>query len=326
MKIPTAKQLPSGRWRVSVQIGGVRHSITKDTKKAAEKAAALWKMSPEQRAVKMTYREAIDSYIDKYYKALSPATIKGYRDIQRQRFQNVLDMPVGGGVDWQDVINREDVSVKTLKNAYGLISTVCRDLGVEPQKVRYPVQVKSERPFLDVEQIKIFCAAIEGDKYEIPYLLCLHSLRRSEMLAMKKSQIRDGVIHVQGAMVNSEDGMIYKESNKTAASVRNIPIFVPRLATLVNSAPEGFLCPYPVKGMEQHLRTVLRKSGLPVSGFHLLRHSFSSACYAAGVSELTCMKLGGWSEFRTMRQIYTHLAEQQEKMDVEKLQAALSDE
>lgn len=143
---------------------------------------------------------------------------------------------------------------------------------------------------------------------------------------MKKSQIRDGVIHVQGAMVNSEAGMIYKESNKTAASVRNIPIFVPRLATLVNSAPEGFLCPYPVKGMEQHLRTVLRKSGLPVSGFHLLRHSFSSACYAAGVSELTCMKLGGWSEFRTMRQIYTHLAEQQEKMDVEKLQAALSDE
>ena len=47
MRIPNAIKLPSGRWRVSVQIKGVRHSITKDTKKDAERAAALLKMSPE---------------------------------------------------------------------------------------------------------------------------------------------------------------------------------------------------------------------------------------------------------------------------------------
>lgn len=325
MKIPTAKQLPSGRWRVNVQIRGVRHSITKDTKKAAEKAAALLKMSPEQRAVKMTYREAIDFYINKYRKELKPSTIKGYRDMQRQRFQDVIDKPISSGVDWQDVINREEVSPKTLKNAYGLISKVCRDLGVEPQKVRYPVQVKAERPFLDVEQIKIFCKAIEGDKYEIPYLLCLHSLRRSEMLAMKKSQIRDGVIHVQGAITLGEEGMVYTKTNKTAASVRNTPIFIPRLATLINLAPEGFLCPYPEKGMYQHLRTVLRKSGLPVGGFHMLRHSFASLCYFTSVDPLTVMKLGGWSDYKTVMQIYTHLADQQKKADVAKLQAALSE-
>lgn len=236
-----------------------------------------------------------------------------------------MDFPVGADIDFQAVINRENVSVKTLKNAYGLITAVTRDLGLEPQKVRFPAEIKRERPFLDPDQIKQFCKAIEGDMYELPYLLCLHSLRRSEMLALKKSQVRDGVIHVSGAVVLGEDGMVYKETNKTKASVRDIPVFIPRLTMLAENAPDGVLCPYPVKGMENHLRTILRKSGLPVGGFHILRHGFSSLCYFAGVSELTAMKLGGWSEFQTMRQIYTHLAEKQERADVEKLRNALAD-
>ncbi len=325
MKTPIAKKLASGRWRVQVCVDGIRYSITKDTKKEAEKAATMMKLSPSQRAQKITYRAAIDAYIEKYKTILSPSTIKGYRDIQRQRFQTIMDFPVGADIDFQSVINKENVSVKTLKNAYGLITAVTRDLGLEPQKIRYPAELKRERPFLDPDQIKQFCKAIEGDMYELPYLLCLHSLRRSEMLALKKSQVRDGVIHVSGAVVLGETGMVYKETNKTKASVRDIPIFVPRLSTLVDNAPDGVLCPYPIKGMEQHLRTILRQSGLPVGGFHILRHGFSSLCYFAGVSELTAMKLGGWSEFQTMRQIYTHLAEKQERADVEKLRNALAD-
>ena len=323
MKTPIAKKLASGRWRVQVSVDGIRYSITRDTKKEAEKAATMMKLSPSQRAQKITYREAIDAYCDKYKTILSPSTIKGYRDIQRQRFQTIMDFPVGADIDFQVVINRENVSVKTLKNAYGLITAVTRDLGLEPQKVRYPAEIKRERPFLDPDQIKQFCKAIEGDMYELPYLLCLHSLRRSEMLALKKSQVRDGVIHVSGAVVLGEDGMVYKETNKTKASVRDIPIFITRLSQLVENAPDGVLCPYPVKGMENHLRTILRKSDLPVSGFHMLRHSFASICYASGVADLACMKWGGWSDYRTMRQIYTHLAEKQEQADVEKLRNAL---
>ena len=329
MKTPKAKKLPSGRWRVLVQVKGERYSITRDTKKEAEAAATLFKLNPTQRAQRITYRQAIDAYIDKYTKAsadhtkLSPSTVKGYRDIQRQRFQNLMDTAVGAAVDWQTAINRENASPKTLKNAYGLISAVLRDMDIEPPKVRYPVEIKKERPFLDTDQIKIFLKAIERDRYELAYLLCLHSLRRSEMLALKKSQVVDGVIHVSGSVVNSEHGMVYKTSNKTAASVRSIPIFIPRLAELVQSAPDGVLCPWPVKGMEQHLRTILRHSELPVSGFHMLRHAFASLSYAAGVSPLTCQKLGGWSDYRTMMQIYTHLSEKQKTADVDKLRVAL---
>lgn len=332
MKAPTATKLSSGRWRVQVKVKGTRYSITRDTKKEAERVAMLLKLSPAQRAQKITYREAIDAYILKYtnpsnvkHAKLSPSTVKGYRDIQRLRFQSIMDLPVSASVDMQSIINREDVSVKTLKNAYGLISVVLRDMGLDPPKVKYPQEAKKERPFLSSDQIKIFLKAIEGDMYELPYLLCLHSLRRSEMLALKKSQVRDGFIHVSGAIVLGEKGMVYKSANKTPASVRSVPIFIPRLSQLVEGAPDGLLCPYSVKGMENHLRTILRHSDLPVSGFHILRHAFSSLCYSAGVADLVCMKWGGWSDYRTMRQIYTHLSEQQEKNDASKLQSALSD-
>lgn len=327
MKTPTAKKLPSGRWRASVQVGGIRYSITKDTKKDAEAAAVLMKMSPEQKAKKITYRQAIDEYITRYSKSLSPSTRKGYRDIQHMRLTALMDAPLGACIDWQMAFNREaeKVSVKTLKNAYSLISAVCRDLGLEPQRVRFPQSVKKERPFLDPDQIKQFCKAIEGDMYELPYLLCLHSLRRSEMLALKKSQIKDGIIHVSGAIVNGDNGMVYKETNKTKASVRDIPIFIARTSELIEAAPDGTLCPYSVPGMDRHLRTILSKNELPVGGFHMLRHSFASLCYFTGVSELTAMKLGGWAEFKTMRQIYTHLAERQKRADVEKLKLALMD-
>lgn len=330
MKSPTATKLPSGRWRVLVQIKGNRISITKDSKKEAERAAALLKMSPEKRITKMTYREGIDLYIEKLSRKspgkVSPSTIKGYRDIQRTRFQSIMDLPMSADIDMQYVIDNEPVSVKTLQNAYGLISAVLRDIGIEPQKVEYPKEPKKERPFLNVDQVKIFCEAIKGDRYELPYLLCLHSLRRSEMLALKKSQVKDNVIHVEGAIVNSENGMIYKETNKTAASVRDIPIFIPRLSELIKSAPDGFLCPYSVRGMETHLRTILKHSGLPVSGFHMLRHGFASMAWAVGVDALTCMKLGGWSEYRTMIQIYTHLDEKKKQADVDKLKQLWTNE
>ena len=81
----------------------------------------------------MTYREAIDLYIEKLSaKApdkISPSTIKGYRDIQRTRFQSIMDLPLSADIDMQEVIDNEDVSTKTKQNAYGFISSVRAEKG-----------------------------------------------------------------------------------------------------------------------------------------------------------------------------------------------------
>ncbi len=324
MKIPKATKLPSGRWRVLVQIDGVRHSITRDTKKEAEQTAVRMKLSPQQRIARMTYGEAIDLYIAKYEKELSPSTINTYKSIRKNRFQTLMDMPINVGVDMQAVINQETVKPSTLRPAYSLLSASLKDLNIDSPKVRFPKQAKKERPFLDSEQIKTFCKIIRDDKFELAYLLCLHSLRCSEMRALKKEQVYNDTIHVSGALVKSENGYVYKPFGKSAAATRSIPFLIPRVAELIDARPEGTLCPYTVDQMDKHLRKILKENNLPVGSYHMLRHSFCSLCYFCGVSQKTCMKLGGWKSYQVMNEIYTHLSELQEKEDVEKLKRALS--
>ena len=156
----------------------------------------------------------------------------------------------------------------------------------------------------------------------MPYLLGLHSLRCSEILALKKEQVKNGVIYVSGAVVRSLKGYVYKKSNKTDASTRSIPIFIPRLEELINASPDGTLCPYSVRGMSSHLQTILRRNNLPIGSLHSLRHSFSSLCYFVDVDTLTTMKLGGWKDHKTVLQTYTHLAEKQKQRDINKLKLA----
>lgn len=64
-KVPKAKRLPSGMWRVQVQVNGQRLSITGISKRDAENRAAAVKtgMAETSTAPKMTVGTAIDRYI-----------------------------------------------------------------------------------------------------------------------------------------------------------------------------------------------------------------------------------------------------------------------
>lgn len=320
MKIPKARQLPSGSWRCEVYKKGVRKSFVKDTEDEAVKAAMLFRLSDDSSSDALSYKqknltlaEAIDSYVESRGSILSPATIRGYDQIKRLRFQRVMDEPIAVSHDWQTLVNEEaekGLSGKTIANAWGLVASVLRAYKVPVTTPTMPQIIRNEMAFLQPEQIRIFLDAIHGDRFEIAYLLCLHSLRRSEMMAMTKKNIRDGKIFVEGSKVQNKDGkFVTKKTNKNSASKREIPIFIKRLSVLVESAPDGVLVPHAAGNMFSHLQVISKNNGLPPLGFHSLRHSFASLCYHLKISELGCQQLGGWDDPTTMRKIYTHLAE-----------------
>lgn len=116
-------------------------------KKEAEQTAAKMKLSPQQRIARMTYGEAIDLYISKYEKELSPSTVNTYKSIRKNRFQTLMDMPINVGVDMQAVINQESVKPSTLRPAYSLLSASLKDLNIDPPKVRFPKQAKKNVRF-----------------------------------------------------------------------------------------------------------------------------------------------------------------------------------
>lgn len=308
-----------------------RASFVKETEEEAVREGMLWMLTKDDsaeaeqfRKENLTLRDAIDLYVARRDSVLSPSTIRGYEQIKNLRFQSVMDRPIGENHNWTGIINdevKDGLSPKTIHNAWGLIRSVLKENNVKYSQPLLPQLIIKEAVFLQPNQIKPFIDAVRDDRFELAYLLCLHSLRRSEMLALEKSSVTDGKIYVRGAVVEDKDGaLVYKKANKTSASRRTIPVFIDRLNDLVKAAPDkGRLVPHATGNMFDHLHYLCRKNGLPELGFHSLRHSFASLCYHLGISEMGCQQLGGWDDPGTMRKIYQHLADEDKRNAEDKL-------
>ena len=329
MRMATPRELPSGNWFAQLRINGQSISITRPSQKEAELAvmAAYVKYSsnPSVRQKAITLHDAIDLYIETRSNVISPSTVEGYRVIQRNRFKSCQDKKLQDINNWQMIINLESriVSAKTVENAWCLVSSVLKENGLPVPSVTLPQKVPNEQLFLDPDEIRIFLSAIEGDPYELPMLLGLHGLRRSEVMALKKENIKDGFILVRGAVVHAgkDKGFVKKKTNKNTPSRRDVPILMDRVQILVDQCETDLLCPWNPSIVYRRLKSICKENNLPEIGFHGLRHSFASLCYHLKLSELETMKLGGWSDPAVMRKIYTHLSRKDLTEGEKRLQA-----
>lgn len=322
MKVPDPRKLKSGSYFIQLRLNGVSVPITAPTarecKRQAELIKAEYRANKRQIAANndnITVGEAIDRYISRRSNALSPSTLNGYETIRRTRFKSVMDKPIHDINDWQALVNAEAAlcAPKSLRNAWGLILSVLKENGIEGIVVRLPQAVKEERPFLEPEQIKTFITAMQGNRCEIAALLALHSLRKSEILALDWSDVdlNKKQIHVAGAVVLGQGNkFVEKPTNKTEKSRRYIPIMIPQLydalMAVENKSGKVVTCKPPT--IYDNVNRICEKNSLPKVGVHGLRHSFASLAYHIGMPEQLAMELGGWSDYGTMRKIYTHLA------------------
>lgn len=335
MKLPEPKKRKSGTWYIQLRLNGVSHYINGSSAKECRDKARLLKAeySAGVREIKKgvpTLTEAIDRYIDKRRNTLSPSTIEGYRHIQRGRFVDIMQKPIDARTDWQTVCNAEALlcAPKTLRNAFRFIVSVLGENGINAPKVTLPPLNANTRQWLEPEQIPPLVVAAVGTPSAFPVLLALHSLRRSELLAVTwdDTDLQRGVIHVSGAIVMDENrNYIEKPTNKTQSSNRVVPIMIPELRAALEDVPPdkrvGHLVTCSPNTVPVLINRACRAAGVPEVGTHGLRHSFASLAYHLGMSELETMELGGWSDAGTMRKIYTHLSQR----DKEKAQNKMAE-
>lgn len=330
IKVPSPRQLPSGSW--FIQLRAENQSITEATKDlciAKAKAIRAGFVEKQAKSPAITLSAAIDKYIVSRDNTLSQSTIRGYRTSQRNRFKTVMDKPIGKITNWQEICNAEAklCEAKTLRNAWGLVSASLSFNGVEPPTVKLPPVVTKERPWLAPEEIKVFVAAVRGKPFEIPALLGLSSLRRSEICAITWDKIdtEKNTITVSGAKVPDENHkFVLKKENKTQSSRRTIPIFIPQLKKAVENAhPDNasdlILTENP-NTLRNQINRLCRANNLPEIGVHGLRHSFASLAYHLRLSELETVRLGGWSNAQTVHKIYTHLSQRDKNKAVKKIE------
>lgn len=319
IKVPSPTQLPSGMWRI--QLRQEKQSITEKTPelctaKAIAIRAGFLEIKKQSAEKGLTLNTAIDRYIDRRQNSLSPSTIRAYRIIQKNRFQSVAKLPLHNGIDWQKVCDNEAplCKYKTLKNAWLFVGSVLRESGLDVPKVKLPQQEIHERKWLDPDQILTFCDACRGNRIETESLLALMSLRRSELLALRWQDIdlpHNCFTINQVLIPNEHNQYVIKNSAKSKTSARTVPILIPRLAELLvkpeNAAPDDLISHIAPNSLIRSINRICADAGLPEVGVHGLRHSFASLAYHLGYREEECMRIGGWSDYTVMHDVYTHL-------------------
>lgn len=325
VSIPKITQLPSGAYNCYLRIkdeNGVTQniSITDTDYKVVEARAIAIKSgiveaqkSPRQLP---TLEKAIDNYIAERSNTLSPSTIRGYDVVKRNRFKNYMHRSLSKFDErtCRRMVNEEAAlcSPKTLKNAWGLVSSVIYNETGKHYNVTLPQQKKIPHLFLDYEQIGVFVKAIRGLDVEIPALFALNSLRASEIYGLTWDDIdlAKGTVTISRVMVPDQNSKyVYKDTAKNVTSNRTIEILIPRLIELLSdpARPEKLTCCTP-PALWRKINRICKSVGLPEVGVHGLRHSFASLAYHLQIPKEIAMEIGGWKNDKIMDEIYTHLA------------------
>lgn len=335
IRLPKVEILPSGAAHTRVLINGERISITKDSEEAciAEYLALKHGVKEAEKRTKkqeVTLSEAVQKYIDdlKKKEKTSPATIKGYESYKKNRLQSMMSANVYETTDqqWQAAVDRDfrKLSDKYAKNVWTLFAgAIEKETGRRP-KIDLDPPEKVERPFLEPEEVLIFVEAMKGRTAEIATLLELSSLRISEVLDVRGTDVdlKNERVRVKGAAVYGPDGkIVHKGKNKTKASVRYVPLIPPLKEALKGKKlTDDYLVRMTGGGIYKQINRVCAANGLPKVGNHGLRHSFASLAYHLGIPEKVVMEIGGWDDSKVMHDIYTHLA----KKDIAKRSADYS--
>ena len=320
MKIPTARQLPSGSWYVQLRLDGESVSITKPTKdEAVAEALAIKKgiiKIKKQPLGEKSLTQAIDLWLEDNKDRLSPATVRGYKTCQKSGFTSLMKMKCKDITEAKiaKAINQEcrTYKAKTVINRWRFISQVLTWATGEHFTPQLPQVVRPDVEFLDKAEIDTFIKHINGLPVEIPALLALSSLRRSEIIALdwKNVDLDNRWIRVRGSVVPDEKHkLIHKDTNKNSTSRREVPIIDPLYdALLAVEDKTGQVVKMHPATVWRLINEACAAAGVPEVGCHGLRHSFASLCHSLGIPAQAAMEMGGWADRTTMDRIYTHVS------------------
>ena len=336
----TAKQLPSGSWRILVYDYtdelGKRHyaSFTSDDKKKGkkivEKMALDFALNKEEyrrkkkeekkkKEEQLTFGDALDNYIKFKTPVLSPRTIYDYKGTRKNHLQNLMEIPVNQitAEDIQLAIN-EDInghSPKTVYNHHGLIVAVMKmhrpDFAFHttlPKKVRPQLYIPTD------DDIKNLLDAAAGTDMELPILLAAFGpMRRGEIAALTSDNISGNTVHVKCTMVLDLERNWIIKNPKSYAGDRFIeyPDFVAEKWKNIDGRITGL---HP-NNITDRFSSLLKKAGIPHFRFHDLRHYCASILHALGIPDAYIMERGGWGNDTVLKNVYRHtLSDKKQEM------------
>ena len=272
-----------GEW-AKVWMESYKHGLRASTVRMYRDAYNLHIMSylgrMELRDVKPVHIRAVMSGVSEMSDSLQHKVLL----TMRQMFQTAR-------LNWL-VLNDPTEGIKQTKHA-------------RPEKKKYLTQEEMELLMQNVtnERARTFCG------------LCLYcGLRKEEALGLRWSDIENGKLTVNRAITFCGNRQDENHELKTRASHRTIPVpqrlqdildVTPRLSAYVVPAADGsdMTTTAMSRLWSSHIQSVVPFHVHP----HMLRHTYATTLYRAGVDLRTAQKLLGHSSIQMTADIYTHL-------------------
>jgi len=319
-----ATKLPSGNWRVQVRIKEdgqtISKSFTAGTKREAEFLASQYALTRKEAEDKKTVAEAIEEYINLKTPVLSPATIRGYRGMQKNLYNSI------GGIDINEITSKDlqsfvgiialDHSAKTVKNAYSLL-TAALSMYLPDKKFHVTMPQKNviQRNIPDDEKVKALISAADPELRKAILLASIGTLRRGEIASLKYGDIKRDIsaVYVHSDIVRDEHGCwIYKDIPKNSSSIRTVVLPEHVIKSLGEGLPdENVISLNPAQITNRFMR-LRDKLGMKCR-FHDLRHYAASIMHALGVPDQYIMERGGWKTDTTLKAVYRNILDDKSK-------------
>lgn len=231
---------------------------------------------------------------------------------------------------WYNTLQLEGSSIVSVKYINDLVKAALivaekdRLILTNPAKdIRFKNTEKKNviKVFSAAEQKKLIDYLYESSE-PLKYLFLFDlatGLRLGEILALEKSDIRDGKVYVSKNLERVKiDGKYVDRisSPKTESSNRSVPIpekiqeFIPELIAANDSdllfpgTKSRFIFN---KTPARHLHRICDKLEISDITFHGLRHSYATRLFELGVQIKTVQKLMGHADIETTMNIYTHV-------------------
>ena len=246
------------------------------------------------------------------------------------------------------LLARQDYSAKTIKTQLVVYRSIYRYAVIDPDMGRQirtnpaeqvPLPQKMKKPETreapDDDVLAVIRKSADDYFGLFPLLLASTGMRRGEALALQWKDIGDDEIRIS-KQVSYETGVPVVAEPKTDAGIRTVPILPDLAQFLKTECPKipkqdktaalgNYLFhgedpskPLQLSTFRRRWKHYCKEHDLDLTP-HVLRHSYATMLFEAGVDVYTAQKLLGHANIETTMAVYTHLRERQKNESIERL-------